>query len=88
MATEMVRVLNTHNGNTGVIPLRFFKNDLYNKYLVEVDEHVKAYVPELFKSQTPEEFKDSQEKKAARKAEKTAPVVVDDDTDEPDSEKE
>lgn len=72
MATEMVRVLNTHNGQTGVLSREFLENPLYNKYLVEYDDNMKAYVPELFKSQTAEEFLASQEKKAARKAEKVA----------------
>lgn len=86
MAIEKVRVLNTHNGRTGVVPRAIFENPLYNKFLVEVDEHVKPYVPELFKSQTPEEFLNSQEKKAARKAEKSAPV--EESPDEPESDKE
>lgn len=79
MTTEMVRVLNTHNGETGVLPRRFFENARYNKYLVEVDPDQKAYVPELFKSQTPEQFTETQEKKAALKAEKASTNLENDE---------
>lgn len=72
MTTEMVRVLNTHNGETGVLPRRFFENARYNKYLVEVDPNQKAYVAELFKPQTPKKFLENQETKAALKAEKAS----------------
>lgn len=90
MATEMVRVLNTHNGQTGTVPRAIYEHPAFNKYLVEVNPSMKEYVPELFKPQTPEIFAETQSKKAARKAAKNAPteeIPEVEESQEPDSEK-
>lgn len=74
MAIEMVRVLNTHNGQTGPLPRRFFENDLYNRYLVEVTDESKPPVPELFVPQTPEKFESNHPTKV--KVKKTSDEAV------------
>lgn len=84
MSADMVRVLNTHNGQTGPLPRRFFENPLYNKYLVEVTDNLKPYVPELFVPQTPEQFEDNHPTKVKGKktSEETPPWVEESDTTE------
>lgn len=63
---EMIRVVNTHNGQVGWVLRRHFEHPAFNKYLVEYTD--KAPVAKLFKSRDPETFVKDQEKKTSRKA--------------------
>ena len=56
MSASTVRVRNTHTGQVGEIPARLFNHPVFGKWLVEADYDDKPYVPELYKSRTPEEF--------------------------------
>lgn len=71
---EMIRVLNTHNGNVGWVLKSHFNHPAFNKYLVEYGED-KPPVAELFKAREPEEFTEDQERKRGRKAAKETAVV-------------
>ena len=58
MATNFVRVLNTSNGQVGLVPRRIFENPgIFNhSFLVEYPTGEKPPVAELFKPTTPEGY--------------------------------
>ena len=56
MSASKVRVRNTHTGQVGEVSERLFNHPVFGKWLVAAEHDDKPYVPELYKSRTPEEF--------------------------------
>lgn len=60
MDNDIVKVMNTLTGETGMIRRRLFDNPRINSgILVEVKPNTKPFVPELYTSKTPDEFKET-----------------------------
>lgn len=57
--SDKVRVVNSVTGGAATVPRWLAEHPVFGKALVEVKEGVKPHTPELYKSQTPEEYTDT-----------------------------
>ena len=79
MATNLVHVMNTSSGVSGMIPRHLFEHPVFGRALVEYQEGSKEFVPELVKPADPAEFAEKHTKRIKPKdsaiADEDAPAV-------------
>lgn len=66
MTNKFVTARNTVSGAIGVVPRSYLTHPVLGANLVEVDAEAKAYVPDLYKPKTADEFKKAEPKAAAK----------------------
>lgn len=73
---DKVRVVNSVTGGAATVPRWLAEHPVFGKALVEVKEGSKPHTPELYKSQTPEEYADSHPAKLPDFAEENYDEIV------------
>ena len=82
MDTTMVTFIDTGSGETGQMPKRLFGKKAFTPAdRILVEPGTKPFVPELFKSQTPETFEKNHPDKVVKRGRKSETDPVEENTD-------